>query len=133
MNGTIVQESIIPPMFMNFSQFWAIYDNSIVQLDKTQKFMPMEQLLTIYNKSRLFINLEGCVNTLRNECKDFYRTHGRNGSENSAHSQFPCFYNMVIRCFIAFSLGKLFFFEIYLKVFYFTERFIARFVTFRFA
>lgn len=94
-NGTLVKEFMIPPTFMNFSQFWAIYDNSTVELDRMQKIMPIEQRLTIYNKSKLFINLEGCVNTLRNECKDFHRTHGRNGSDHSAHSQFPCFYNMV--------------------------------------
>lgn len=55
----------------------------------------MQQHLTIYDKSRLYINLEGCVNTLRNECKEFVRTHGKNGSENTAQSTFPCYYNKV--------------------------------------
>lgn len=91
---------------MNFSQFWALYDNSTTELDQTRKFMPMQQHLTIYNKSQLYINLEGCVNTLRNECKEFFRIHGRNGSENTAKSQFRCFYNLV--CMLRFNNNYLF-------------------------
>jgi hypothetical protein len=38
------------------------------------------------------INLEGCVNTLKDECRDFYRFYGRDGSDHNARARFPCFY-----------------------------------------
>lgn len=80
---------------MNFTQFWALYNNSTKEVDPTHRFMPMQHHLAIYNKSKLYINLEGCVNTLRGECKEFARTHGRNGSDDTAQSRFTCFYNKV--------------------------------------
>lgn len=58
-------------------------------------FLPQQSVLTIYNMSRLYINLEGCVNTLRGECSDFLQTHGRDGDNNTAQSRFQCYYNKV--------------------------------------
>ncbi|XP_073842004.1 tipE homolog 3 phospholipid transfer protein [Musca autumnalis] len=48
--------------------------------------------LTISNESRLMINLEGCVNTLMDECKEFLKDFGRDGSDHNARARFPCFY-----------------------------------------
>lgn len=59
------------------------------------RFLPRQSSLTIYNSSRLYINLEGCVNTLRGECVNFIQTHGRDGDNNTAQSRFLCFYNKV--------------------------------------
>lgn len=56
------------------------------------RFLPRQQTLTIYNSSRLFINLEGCVNTLRGECMDFATVNGRDGRNNTAQSRFSCYY-----------------------------------------
>lgn len=44
------------------------------------RFLPRQSSLTIYNSSQLYINLEGCVNTLRGECLTFLRTHGKSQS-----------------------------------------------------
>lgn len=59
------------------------------------RFLPRQSSLTIYNTSRLYINLEGCVNTLRGECLKFLQTHGSDGDNNTAQSRFRCFYNKV--------------------------------------
>lgn len=80
---------------MNFTTLWAIYENKTRPVDPTQRFLPMQSELTIYNSSRLYINLDACVNTLRGECKEFFGTHGRDGRNNSAQSRFPCFYDKV--------------------------------------
>jgi hypothetical protein len=54
---------------------------------------PLETDLTISNDSKLMINLEGCVNTLQDECKDFLKNYGKDGSDHNARARFPCFYS----------------------------------------
>lgn len=78
-----VTESII---YMNLSQ---IYSN----LTKNNSIVPKVDELTISSEAKLFINLEGCVNTLKDECVDFYRNHSSNGSNHNAVSRFNCFYS----------------------------------------
>lgn len=107
---------------MNFTQFWKIYNDSSNVIDPTDKyvvnfnrtrvhcitsqmpklrafghfrFLPKQSSLTIYNTSQLYINLEGCVNTLRGECMEFLHSHGRDGDNNTAQSRYSCFYNKV--------------------------------------
>ena len=80
---------------MNFTQLWALYANKTRPVDPTQRFLPMQSELTIYNSSKLYINLDACVNTLRGECKDFFASHGKDGRNRSAQSRFPCFYDKV--------------------------------------
>jgi len=94
-NGTVLDESVMPQPFINFTKFWSIYETSDRLLDESGAFVPAQSSLTIYNSSRLYINQQGCVNTLRNECKDFSNTHGRAGENHTAHSRFPCFYTKV--------------------------------------
>lgn len=53
----------------------------------------MQSVLTIYNNSNLYINLDGCVNTLKGECREFLQTHGRDGRNQTAQSRFTCFYH----------------------------------------
>ena len=36
-----------------------------------------EQDITIFNRTKLKINIEGCVNTLSEECKAFYDKYGK--------------------------------------------------------
>ncbi|CAH0393973.1 unnamed protein product [Bemisia tabaci] len=93
LNGTILQEQAVPQPFINFTTFWALSDNSTKLVDRTQRFLPMQRELTIFNSSKLFINLDGCVNTLRGECLEFYSTHGRDGDNQTAQSRYTCFYN----------------------------------------
>lgn len=95
-NGTLLNETVIPEKFMNFTTYWSLVENSTQLLDAEQRFLPMQHVLTIYNYSRLYINLEGCVNTLKGECKEFLNTHGIDGDNQTAQSRFTCFYNKVI-------------------------------------
>lgn len=53
---------------------------------------PSEVELTLQNDSRLMINLEGCVNTLADECAKFLKDYGRDGTDHNAKARFPCFY-----------------------------------------
>ncbi|XP_022166393.1 uncharacterized protein LOC111030954 [Myzus persicae] len=91
-NGTVLEESQMPQLFINFTTFWTIYEASDRPLDETNTFVPAQSALTVYNSTRLYINQQGCVNTLRNECRDFSITHGRAGDNHTALSRFPCFY-----------------------------------------
>uniref|UniRef100_T1GQD7 Uncharacterized protein n=1 Tax=Megaselia scalaris TaxID=36166 RepID=T1GQD7_MEGSC len=95
LNGTIIPQnsSLIPYPTMNFSVFWNIYEKSNIELDPTQRFLPKQSTLTIYNSSKLYINLEGCVNTLRGECIEFVERHGSDGREHTGQSKYPCFYH----------------------------------------
>lgn len=81
---------------MNFTQFWKIYEESKIEVDPEQRFLPNQHNLTIYKHKKLFINLEGCVNTLRGECKDFHARHGVDGDNNTAQSRYQCYYNKVM-------------------------------------
>ncbi|XP_012280475.1 uncharacterized protein LOC105699768 [Orussus abietinus] len=93
-NGTLLDEATVPQPFINFTTLLDIYNRSLLHpLDPTNVYVPSQRSLTIYNSSRLFINLEGCVNTLRGECRDFLATHGRDGDNQTAQSRYPCFYN----------------------------------------
>ncbi|XP_037825349.1 uncharacterized protein LOC119613389 [Lucilia sericata] len=93
LNGTLLPHNILPEPFMNFTQFWKIYEESKIEVDPEQKFLPNQHNLTIYKNKKLFINLEGCVNTLRGECKDFHARHGSDGDNNTAQSRYQCYYN----------------------------------------
>ncbi|XP_039300089.1 uncharacterized protein LOC111050185, partial [Nilaparvata lugens] len=93
LNGTILEESKLPQPFVNFSVFWTLVANSTTPVDPTQEFVPWQSKLTIYNYSRLLINLEGCVNTLRGECGQFHATHDSDGDNNTAQSRYPCYIN----------------------------------------
>lgn len=73
-----------------------MYEKTLIKpVDPTNRYLPAQHSLIIYNSSRLYINLEGCVNTLRGECRDFLQTHGRDGDNQTAQSRYPCFYNKV--------------------------------------
>ncbi len=43
-------------------------------------------------RSLLFINHEGCVNTLQEECRQFYAELGQDGRNQSFPARFPCYY-----------------------------------------
>lgn len=105
-NGTLVSLSgnVIPQPFINFTTFLKLYEHSLMrQVDPTNAFVPHQHNLTIFNNSRLYINLEGCVNTLRGECRDFLSSHGADGDNQTAQSRYLCYYNKVrYRCFFFF-------------------------------
>ncbi|KYQ47896.1 hypothetical protein ALC60_13066 [Trachymyrmex zeteki] len=93
-NGTLLGEILVPKPSINFTSFLKIYEKSLrYPADPTNAYVPAQQSLTIYNSSRLYINLERCVNTLRGECRQFQLTHGRDGDNQTAQSRYPCYYN----------------------------------------
>ncbi|XP_076031685.1 uncharacterized protein LOC143019665 [Oratosquilla oratoria] len=51
-----------------------------------------ESSLRIMNNTHLRINSEGCVNTLRKECKAFFLDHAHDGSDGITPDRFPCYY-----------------------------------------
>ena len=51
-----------------------------------------ERSLSFMNDTKLYINTEGCVNTLQKECKAFFKTHAHDGSDGITPDRFTCFY-----------------------------------------
>lgn len=92
-NGSLLEKDVLSDL-TNFT-YLSYLHYAVAKPDK--KITPMEMDLTISNDSKLMINLEGCVNTLKDECRDFYRFYGKDGSDHNARARFPCFYaeNMV--------------------------------------
>lgn len=105
MNGTLLKDQDIPKNNISFITYWDIVSKSDAIMDPEHKYLPPQHTLTIYNYSRLYINLEGCVNTLRGECVEFVKTHGNDGDEKTAQSRFPCFYHKV-RFYLVFLAYK---------------------------
>lgn len=91
-NGSLLPNNILTDL-TNFTYLTYLHLYKTVPLDERLHVAPPEQDLLLANESRLLINLEGCVNTLRDECADFLRIHGRDGTDHNARARFPCFYN----------------------------------------
>ncbi|XP_014242583.1 uncharacterized protein LOC106662779 [Cimex lectularius] len=129
-NGTEVGDNTIPRPFMNFTTFWKIVENSTTEVDPTHKFLPPQHVLTIYNYSRLYINIEGCVNTLMGECAEFVDTHGNDGDNKTAQSRFPCFYrkNDPFMVVARFDLKKTWL-ELMVAIFVPSTLFVVSFIT----
>lgn len=39
LNGTLLKDTVLPKPFMNFTQFWKIYNNSKTAVDPTNKYV----------------------------------------------------------------------------------------------
>ncbi|XP_047103357.1 uncharacterized protein LOC124722205 [Schistocerca piceifrons] len=91
-NGTLVNADEVPQPTMNFSVLWKLA-NGPRPADPDQLVAPAQENITIFNRSRLFINLEACVNTLQGECRAFADSHGQDGRNSTAPSRFPCYYD----------------------------------------
>ncbi|CAG0888854.1 unnamed protein product [Darwinula stevensoni] len=73
----------------------SIHKNSDSGIDPDGHFMPLlDEGAVIYNKTRLMVNLEGCVNSLRDECREIFNTMGKDG-QDGVHPPaiFPCYYS----------------------------------------
>lgn len=90
-NGSLLSNNILSDL-TNFTylSYLSVMNNDL--LDEKRRVAPPEMDLLISNESRLLINLEGCVNTLMDECKEFLRDYGRDGTDHNARARFPCFY-----------------------------------------
>lgn len=90
-NGSLLPDNVLGDL-TNFTYLSYLSVFNPIPLDEKRKVAPPEQDLLIANESKLLINLEGCVNTLRDECKEFLRTYGKDGTDHNARARFPCFY-----------------------------------------
>uniref|UniRef100_A0A0K2TXH1 Uncharacterized protein n=1 Tax=Lepeophtheirus salmonis TaxID=72036 RepID=A0A0K2TXH1_LEPSM len=52
-----------------------------------------EHDITFINRTKLKINIEGCVNTLSEECNSFYDNYGKDGRNYTSRAVYPCFYD----------------------------------------
>jgi len=101
-NGTRLPFHLFPSPTTRFTQLMDVFHGHGDQykLDMPDRVsglprgthMPFDQDIMIYNRTMLFINHEGCVNTLQSECNKFYEEHGKDGRNRSSPSRFPCFY-----------------------------------------
>lgn len=57
-------------------------------MDPDEKYAPLEQNLLIMNYTKLYINFEGCVNTLSNECEKFHTDYGGDGKDMRSQSRY---------------------------------------------
>ncbi|XP_064114278.1 uncharacterized protein LOC135220759 isoform X2 [Macrobrachium nipponense] len=60
--------------------------------DTEEWIIPPEKELSIFNNTQLRINPDGCVNTLRKECKAFFDTHAHDGYDGMTPDRFPCYF-----------------------------------------
>lgn len=78
-NGSTLTKDVLPDQ-ANFTYLTHFYHTAI----RNQSITPLEEELTISNYSAFKINLEGCVNTLQDECRAFFKNYGMDGSDYNA-------------------------------------------------
>lgn len=88
-NGSVLPNNILGDL-TNFTYLSYLH---VAQAAPIKTIAPLDLDLTISNESRLMINLEGCVNTLRDECREFLREFGKDGTDHNARARFPCFFS----------------------------------------
>ncbi|CAH0561900.1 unnamed protein product [Brassicogethes aeneus] len=91
-NGSLLPNNILSDL-TNFTYLSYLSVFETTPLDDRRLVAPPEPDLLIANESKLLINLEGCVNTLRDECKDFLKYYGKDGTDHNARARFPCFFS----------------------------------------
>jgi len=89
-NGSTLSNKTMLGDLSNFTYLAYLH---YAEAELNRSIAPFDGDLTISNESRLMINLEGCVNTLRDECRDFFRVYAKDGSDHNARARFPCFYS----------------------------------------
>lgn len=87
-NGSVLEKHVLTDL-TNFT-YLSYLHTFVAHPIKT--IAPPEQDLIVANESKLMINLEGCVNTLQDECRDFIKDYGKDGTDHNARARFPCFY-----------------------------------------
>ena len=86
-NGSLTYEKL--EFFSNFTHLLNLHQRA----NNFTQIAPNVFDLTISNESLLLINLEGCVNTLSDECKKFFKHYAKDGSDHNAPARFPCYYS----------------------------------------
>merc|ERR1719397_2069440 len=101
-NGTTLPSTLLPET-TNFTHLLAVFyaEGPRHKLDLPDMktglprgtHIPFDTDIKIFNRSKLHINHQGCVNTLQYECQEFYRLHGQDSRNQSSPSRFPCYYS----------------------------------------
>jgi len=95
LNASLVQPSALRNDSSLAQLMDSYYHPSSRRLPKLNDLqVPNESELLIYNRSKLLVNLEFCVNSLRDECREFFAIHGRDGRDLRAQARFPCYYSL---------------------------------------
>ncbi|CAL4091372.1 unnamed protein product, partial [Meganyctiphanes norvegica] len=92
-NATLVEAPVVDPV-TNYLDLLQIHQDLAEEADNyTDRWIiGPERNLRIMNNTQLRINPEGCVNSLRDECKAFIFTHGHDGADGITPDRFECFY-----------------------------------------
>ena len=89
-NGSLVDNRRLAGI-SNYTSVMKVFNDlsayGATRLDPRGRWLPQEEDITIFNKSRLMINHEGCVNTLQGECKDFYDMTSNDGRNSTSPSR----------------------------------------------
>lgn len=89
-NGSVLLNRTMLGDLSNFTYLTYLHH---VEAEINRSIAPLDTELSISNESGLKINFEGCVNTLRDECRTFLNDYGKDGSDHNARARFPCFYS----------------------------------------
>lgn len=90
-NGTLLPRDALAD-YANLTHLTNLNARSTRPLVPDDAVAPREHRLLVAEDSRLHVNLQGCVNTLRGECDAFVRRYGRDGSDHNARARFRCHY-----------------------------------------
>ena len=91
-DGISIDSSTLAPLRLNYSELINYFKNQTIE-GTGRKILQYEDEVILTNRTKLLVNLEGCVNTLSDECHSMFLAHGNDGSNYTAQSIFPCFIN----------------------------------------
>ena len=91
-DGISIESNELAPKRLNYSQLINYVKNQTLE-GMGRKILMYEDEVILANKTKLLVNLEGCVNTLRDECAEKFEILGKDGRDYSPQSIFPCFIN----------------------------------------
>lgn len=77
----------------NITKFLDILEYARYLYNQSEFLIEPEESLRLMNTTKLKINQEGCVNTLKKECKAFFATHATDGRDGKSQNRFPCYYS----------------------------------------
>nr|XP_040567981.1 uncharacterized protein LOC121117603 [Lepeophtheirus salmonis] len=78
---------------VNYSQLVNEYSFRREIFEHRAHHIEYEPDITFLNRTKLKINIEGCVNTLSKECTDFYENYGKDGRNYTSRAIYPCYYD----------------------------------------
>lgn len=76
----------------NMTNYLEVLDYARILNNQSEFLIEPEESLRIMNTTKLKINPDGCVNSLRKECKSFFLTHATDGRDGKSQDRFPCYY-----------------------------------------